>query len=67
MQDGNARLPIRSRPWRVIAQQLSVETKPERITELCEELASAMNEQLGKINAPLQDGRSRFPPRPAKS
>jgi hypothetical protein len=67
MQDGNARLPIRSRPWRIIAQQLSVETKPERISELCDELTNAMNEQLGRINGPVQDGHSRIPPRPAKS
>jgi len=67
MQNGDARVPIRSRPWRVIAQQLSVETKAERISELCEELTNAMNEQLGKMNVPSQDGHSRIPPRATKS
>jgi GAF domain-containing protein len=33
------------RPWRLIAQELSAETNPERLTELSRELAGAIDDQ----------------------
>jgi hypothetical protein len=62
MQDGSAPLPI-SRPWRIIAGELSVEKNPNRISELADELIRALNGQLGNINVFLQDRP--LPPRRA--
>lgn len=47
MQDNKARLPISSRPWRVIAQELAGEPNPKRVLELCQELNRALSEQRG--------------------
>lgn len=39
--------PQPSRPWRVIANELSREKDPEKVTELAKELTQALDEQLG--------------------
>jgi hypothetical protein len=60
MQDGKA---ILSRPWRVIAQELSQETNSKRFTELAEELSCALEERDWGIKT--QDGNAgRLPKRP---
>ena len=33
------------RPWRVIAAEISQESNPERFTDLCRELESALDQQ----------------------
>ncbi len=45
MHDGRTRLPISSRPWEAIAEELAAETKPARIIELAKELNSALDNQ----------------------
>ena len=41
MAYGNSSLPVSSRPWRVIAEELTKETATNRILELSEELDRA--------------------------
>jgi hypothetical protein len=38
------------RPWQVIAQELSTETDPVRISELAAELNCALSEQTAHLN-----------------
>jgi len=45
------------RPWRVVAQELSGETDPARVSELAAELSRALNEQTVLASSPAQDRR----------
>jgi hypothetical protein len=58
MQD---RPTIPSRPWRVIAEELSRETNPKRVLELSQELTRAIDEQSGTLTLLSQDGNSDVP------
>ena len=62
MHDGSAPLPIPSRPWRIIAEELSKENNPKRITELSQELNAALEEQTGRLYKAARDGH--MPTRP---
>lgn len=64
MQDGKAS-PISSRPWRVIAEELSQETDSQRILELSFELNRALDEQGISID-PCDPGDARRPPTSAR-
>ncbi len=64
MEDGNFGQLIPSRPWRVIAQELSQETDPKRVLELSQELNRALEQQNGKAHSPHTDCDSRHPPKP---
>jgi len=48
-QNAYAPPPVPSRPWDIIAQELSQETDEERILELLEELNQALNEQIDRM------------------
>lgn len=45
MTDPKSPLPIPSRPWRVIAKELTTETNPARVLELSRQLNCALDEQ----------------------
>jgi hypothetical protein len=53
-----------SRPWRLIAQELSVEGDHNKVTQLAEELTRALDEQLSRPNSSTQNGRVSLPPMP---
>jgi GAF domain-containing protein len=59
MQDGEPRPPVASRPWEVIAEELSAEPNPKRALELAEELNRALeNKRAGRDGkAHLADAR----------
>jgi hypothetical protein len=59
MQNGKALTPIPSRPWRIIAKELSIETNPNRIAELSQELNLALEDQFGKLSN-VSDGVSNY-------
>jgi hypothetical protein len=61
MKDGHASA-IPSRPWRVIARELSVEHDPAKVSQLVEELNRAFDEQTATKTA-LSSGGHAFPPR----
>jgi GAF domain-containing protein len=56
MNDPQSSVPIPSRPWRVIAEQLTGETNLTKIFELSEELNYALNKELDGNSEDRSDG-----------
>jgi hypothetical protein len=66
LQDGEAMLPEHSRPWQVIAKELSIETNSKRIFELAGELTNALDEKGHHTNPPIERNPAEpFPVKPA--
>ena len=61
MPDGKAPFSIPSRPWLVVAEELSRELNPKRVTELTDELLRALDEQEQNLAVHSQDRHSDFP------